>query len=175
MKSAVAALIGATVIVGGAAMVASWGVSLPHALAALALGLLVVVPAYFGPRLLGALRDRVRERLWQDVEGQHHSFGGVMLHVQDDGRHLWLAGDGLKRVLDRREADDVLAARISGRWRLDERQRLWLRVDGVVEHLATFPGRTDPRVQKLRRWLQRDVIDPAERRHRVAAGRPGAR
>jgi hypothetical protein len=175
MSSAGAAFAVAAVVVGAAALVASWGVNLPHLLAAVGLALLVVVPAYWGPRLLGALRDRARERLWREEEGQHHSFGGVSLRVQDDGRHLWLAGEGLKRVLDRREADEVLAARISGKWKLDERQGLWLRVDGVVEHLAVFPGRTDPRVQKFRRWLQRDVIDPAERRHRVAAGRPGAR
>jgi hypothetical protein len=73
-------------------------------------------------------------------------------------------------VLARPEADDVLAARISGHWKLDARGRLWLRVDAVVQHLATFPGRMDPRVQKLRRWLERDVLFPADRRHASGSG-----
>ncbi len=170
-----AALIGAALLAGGGALLASWGVSLPRLLLAMAAGLVVVTAAWWGPRALGALRDRFRERLWADVEGQHHSFAGVMLRVQDDGRHVWLLGDGLQRVLERREADDVLAARITGHWRRDDKSRLWLRVDAVVQHLAQMPGRDDPRVQRLRRYLQRDVLDPAERRHRVAAGRPGAR
>lgn len=175
MNSARAALLGAAVLVGAAALVASWGASLPQVLMAAGAGLLVVGSAWWGPRALGALRDRFRERLWADVEGQHHSFAGVTLRVQDDGRHVWLLGDGLQRVLERREADDVLAARITGHWRRDDKGRLWLRVDAVVQHLAQMPGRDDPRVQRLRRYLQRDVLDPADRRHRVAAGRPCAR
>lgn len=63
----------------------------------------------------------------------------------------------------------MVAARISSKWKLDERQQLWLRVDGVVGHLASFPGRMDPRVQKLRRWLERDVLFPAAQRPRGRA------
>jgi hypothetical protein len=107
----------------------------------------------------------LRQRMWAAEEGHHHAFAGVAFTMADDGRHMWLQGDALKRVLARPEADDVLAARISGKWKLDERGRLWLRVDAVVEHLASFPGRMDPRVQKLRRWLERDVLFPADRRH----------
>ncbi len=107
----------------------------------------------------------LRHQAWKGEEGRHHAFAGVRFTVADDGRHMWMNGDALKRVLARPEADDVLAARISGKWKLDERGHLWLRVDGVVEHLSQFPGRMDPRVQKLRRWLERDVLFPAGRRH----------
>lgn len=45
--------------------------------------------------------------------------------------------------------------------------------DAVVQHLATMPGRDEPRIQKLRRCLGRDVLFPA--RHRRDAARPPGR
>jgi hypothetical protein len=135
-------------------------------MAVVALAALVIVGA---PRLLIAAAERTHEaaqrQTWKTEEGHHHNFAGTTVAVHDDGRHVWMDGESLKRVLHRHEADDVLAARISGKWRIDERQRLWLRVDAVVEHLSAFPGRMDPRVQKLRRWLERDVLFPADQRH----------
>jgi hypothetical protein len=135
----------------------------------LLVGVGAVLVFFFVPRWVIGLGERTHEKLnqqvWKDHEGHHHAFAGVIFTVQDDGRHVWMQGDALKRVLARPEADDVLASRISGKWKLDERKQLWLRVDGVIEHLSVFPGRMDPRVQKLRRWLERDVIFPAERRH----------
>lgn len=129
-------------------------------------GLLLIVAV---PRLviwLGeAAHEGMRHQAWKHEEGRHHAFGGVHFTMVDDGRHMWMGGEALKRVLARPEADDVLAARISGKWKLDDKGRLWLRVDAVVEHLSVFPGRMDPRVQKLRRWLERDVLFPAGRRH----------
>jgi hypothetical protein len=148
------------------ALVHSWGYG---PLAVLGVAAVAAVVIVFVPRWIIALGEKASEGLhtqvWKGVEGQHHAFAGVAFTIADDGRHVWMNAEALKRVLARPEADDVLAARISGKWKLDDRQRLWLRVDGVVEHLARFPGRMDPRVQKLRRWLERDVLYPAERRH----------
>ena len=39
-----------------------------------------------------------------------------------------------------------------------------LRADSVVQYLAQMPDRTDPRVQKFRRYLEREVLYPATRR-----------
>lgn len=143
----------------------SWMTGLVYVLGVAGCAAILMV---FLPRWIIALGERAhggwRTQVWKAEEGRHHAFAGVVFTIVDDGRHVWMHGDALKRVLARPEADDVLAARISGRWKIDERQRLWLRVDGVVEHLASFPRRMDPRVQKLRRWLERDVLYPAERR-----------
>ena len=163
------------VAIGLMALVHSWGYGpLYVLLVAVAAAVLVV----FVPRWIIALGAQAHQGLhrqtWRAEEGRHHAFAGVTFTMADDGRHMWMQGDALKRVLGRPEADDVLAARISGQWKLDERRRLWLRVDAVVEHLATFPGRMDPRVQKLRRWLERDVLFPADRRHAKGPG-PGPR
>ena len=44
-----------------------------------------------------------------------------------------------------------------------------LNVQAVVQHLAQRPGRMDPRVLRLRRYLEREVLFPARRRaERVA-------
>lgn len=106
----------------------------------------------------------VRERFWSRQDGSYHAFGGVGLRVDDDGRHVWMDGPGLLRALGRREADDVLAARLTGMWRRDAKGVLMVRVDAVIDYLDHMPERNDPRVQKLRRYLERDVLFPASRR-----------
>jgi hypothetical protein len=164
----------AVIAVGLMAMFHSWGYGPLYVLLVAAGAVLVIV---FVPRWIIRLGEGAHQGLqtqtWKAEEGRHHAFAGVRFTVEDDGRHVWMLGDALKRVLARPEADDVLAARISGKWRLDAKGRLWLRVDAVVEHLSQFPGRMDPRVQKLRRWLERDVLFPAGRRHAGAGGAPG--
>jgi hypothetical protein len=123
----------------------------------------------WGTRLLDRIGHAWRAWIWRDEEGRHHAFGGVSLHIEDDGRHLWLAAVDLQRVLRSDEPDDAFAARHSERWRRDGQGRLWLRLDAVVERLRSMPGRDEPRTQKLRRYLERDVVYPAQRRRRRAS------
>lgn len=163
-----AAFITAAVLAGGGALLSSWGVGLWQILFALLCALALALIVLYGGRLLAWMADRGREHAWRHEEGHHHAFAGVTLQVHDDGRHVWLGGEGLLRVLGRKEPDDVLAARLPGQWRRDEKGRLQLRVDAVIDYLAHMPGRDDPRVQKLRRYLERDVLFPARERHRRA-------
>lgn len=141
------------------------GVGLP-----LLIGLAVVigVVAWMLPAMGVSWLDEivlfVRGLFWAPQQGRFHSFGGIPLQIEDDGRQVWIDGAGLQRVLGRREPEDVLAARLSGAWRRDARGALMLRVPAVVQHLATMPGRDDPRVQRLRRYLEREVLYPASRR-----------
>jgi len=120
-----------------------------------------------GVRWLDATVLWLRGWLWAAEQGHFHSFGGVPLDVHDDGRHVWLGAHGLQQALGRSEAEDVLAARHAGRWRRSGRDKaLQLRADAVVGWLATMPGRDDPRVQRLRRYVERDVLYPAAERRR---------
>lgn len=156
------------VAISAACLLLHWlGVGLP---------LLAVVVAVFGllamiaPRLLVRWLDHgvylVRAVLWRHEHGRHHSFDGVALDVHDDGRHVWLAAADLNRVLRVNEPEDVTAARHSGCWRHNEQGALQLRVDGVVAHLAAMPGRMAPRVIRLRRYLERELLFPAAERRR---------
>lgn len=123
-----------------------------------------------GVKLLDQAIHRVRALHWRDEEGRHHAFGGVPLRVEDDGRQVWLGGDGLRRVLASRDSDEVLAARHAGRWRRHADGELLLRVDAVIDVLAHGPGRLEPRTIRLRRYLERQVLFPAaERRRRQRA------
>ncbi len=122
---------------------------------------------WLGVRWLDEATAWVRGLFWARQQGRFHSFGGVPLHVEDDGRHTWVDGGGLMRVLDRREPEEALAARHFGHWRRNEEGLLMLRVDAVVQHLNTMPGRDLPRVQRLRRYFEREVLYPASRRRQA--------
>jgi len=119
---------------------------------------------WIGARWAGDIARFTRARFWAREQGQFHSFGGVPLHIADDGRHVWIEGDGYMRAVGRREPEDVLAARLAGHWQRDEKSRLLLRVDAVVQHLNSMPGRDEPRVLRLRRYLEREVLYPAAQR-----------
>ena len=142
------------------------GLGLPLLLAlTIVIGLVAWRFPFHGVRLLDAAIQFMRGLYWARDEGRFHSFGGVALVIEDDGRHVWLDGAGLLRVLERRESEDVLAARLAGQWRHNAQGLLMLRVDGVVQYLARMPARHEPRVQKFRRYLEREVLYPADRRH----------
>jgi hypothetical protein len=129
----------------------------------------VVAVCLATPRLAVSLLDDLilllRGIHWRREQGRHHAFNNVPLHIVDDGRHVWVGGEGLQRVLGTHDNDDVLAARHAGRWRRDD-GTLLLRVDAVVERLATGPGRLDPRTVRLRRYFEREVLFPAAERRR---------
>ncbi len=131
---------------------------------------LTVAGLWWAIQRTGDATAAVRERLGRADDGKHHAFGAVRLHIEDDGRHVWIDGPGVQRVLGRREPDEAQAARHAGAWRRNARGVLMLRVDAVVQHLAQMPGRDEPRIQKLRRYLERDVLYPAQRRHEAAPG-----
>ena len=158
--------------VGLVAGTAAWllnrsGWALPLALGAAVLTFFVLhLTPWIAVRTLDRLILLLRTWHWRSEQGRFHSFGGVPLSVHDDGRYLWIAGVDLQRVLGSYDAEDVLAARHAGRWRRDDKGTLWLRVDAVVHHLATAPGRLEPRTVRLRRYLEQDLLFPAAERRR---------
>jgi hypothetical protein len=73
----------------------------------------------------------------------------------------------LQRVMGRADSEPVLVARHAGRWRRDGRDHaLQLRADAVVAWLSSMPGRDAPRVQRLRRYIERELLFPAAERRR---------
>ena len=163
-----ALLVGAVLAAVGWALHAA-GAGLPLLMAALAIGLLLTwVLPHLGLRALDRLEHALRAAKWRREEGRHHAFGGTHLHIHDDGRHCWMTASDLRHLLQLREADDVIAARLSGRWRRDARGVLLLRVDAVARYLADAPGRMDPRTVRLRRYLDQDVLFPAAQRRRMS-------
>ncbi len=144
-----------------------FGIALPLFLG---LGIVVAVVAallpWIGVRWLDDLLQAGRAWRWRHEEGRHHGFGGLSISIEDDGRHVWIAGADLQRALHTTDRDDVLAARMPGRSRRDRRGDLLLRVDAVVDYLSTAPGRMEPRTVRLRRYLEREVLFPAAQRRR---------
>jgi hypothetical protein len=124
---------------------------------------------WIGVRWLDAAIRWARGHFWAREQGHFHSFGGVPLRITDDGRHPWVDADGYMRALGRLEPEAAVAARHAGHWQRDAEQRLMLRVDEVVRVLSTGRGATDPRVQRLRRYFEREVLFPARlRRERTS-------
>jgi hypothetical protein len=150
------------------------GVGLPLLLAlALVFAITVFVVPVIAGRWVSDVIRVVRGRFWAHEQGRFHAFDGVPLSIDDDGRHVWVDAGGYMRALGRREPEDAVAARHSGMWRRDDQGTLMLRVDAVVQLLSTMPGRTDPRVQRLRRYFEREVLYPAGRRREMASASAG--
>ena len=143
------------------------GVGLPMlALLAAVFALLALV----APRLLVRWFDHsvylARAAHWRRENGRHHSFDSIPLDVQEDGRHVWLRAADLNRVLRAHEPEDVTAAQHSGCWRRDDEGALHLRVDGIVACLCSMPERMQPRIIRLRRYLECELLFPAAERRR---------
>lgn len=152
----------------GLAGLLQWlGLALP-----LALGLasLLFVVAACLPQLgvvwLDAAIDALRALIWRHEQGRHHAFNGVLLDIQDDGRHVWIAAEGVQQLLGSSDSDARLQARHAGRTRRDEKEQLLLRVDALVEHLQSSTTRRDPSRLRLLHYLERDVLFPAAERRR---------
>ncbi len=166
-----AIVVGLTVTAIGA-FLQWWGVGLPLMLATLVVSACMAwfVPFVFMAWIEG-LTAVVRARFWAREQGHFHAFGGVPLRIEDDGLHVWVDAQGLQRLLGLKERDDVTASRMPGMWRRDAADHsLLLRVDAVVQYLGTMPERHAPRVQRLRRYLERQILFPAGERLRRRGG-----
>ena len=161
-----------SIVLGLAAAAAAWtfrrweGALRSVLLLAIAVSCIGYLLPSLGVSLLDRLIQAARSFHWHHEQGRHHAFAGVPLHIEDDGRHLWVDGNGLQRVLGSSDRDDVLAARHAGRWRRNRDGELLLRVDSVVELLAQGPGRMEPRKVRLRRYFERELLFPAAERRR---------
>jgi hypothetical protein len=123
------------------------------------------------PNTIEALLRGARARTWQHREGVHYSFAGVSLDVHDDGHQVWMHERGLRQLLQlERDPETAFKARFTGQWR-EPRELglkgvgLWLNAAALRQHLADAPERMDPKRVKLRAYLDREILQPAMRRH----------
>ncbi len=159
----------ALVVAGLLGWLQAWGVGLRLLLAlALVFSFVALAAPRLGVRGVDSLILALRGWFWRREQGHFHAFGGVPLDIEDDGHQVWVAGEGLQRVLGTSDSEATLAARHAGHWRRNADDVLQLRVDAVVQHLNTMPGRHDPRVQRLRRYFERAVLFPARLRRERA-------
>lgn len=123
------------------------------------------------PNGIEALLRGARAWAWRQREGVHHNFAGVSLDVFDDGQHVWLHERGLRQLLAlERDPAQAFKARFTGQWR-EARELglkgagLWLNAAAVHQHLSEARERMDPKRLKLRAYLDREILQPAARRH----------
>lgn len=143
------------------------GLTVPMAFGAAALVLFLInVLPWMDVMVVESAIIAVRAWLWRDEQGRHHSFNGVLLDIRDDGRHVWVAADGLRRAMRGDESDERLEVRFPGRGRRDEQGRLLLRIDAVTAYLHSSNTSRDPTRLRLLRFLENDVLFPAAERRR---------
>ncbi|MBK1689232.1 hypothetical protein [Rubrivivax gelatinosus] len=115
---------------------------------------------------VGWLVDRLRAFAWRDLEGRHHEFRHVPIDiVEGNGAERWLRLDHVRRVVPDLPLFPSLRHRHPRGLRRDD--------DGGVERIEARTLRrelTQAQALRTRRflvWLDRVVIDPAERRERM--------
>jgi hypothetical protein len=115
---------------------------------------------------VGWLVDRLRAFAWRDLEGRHHEFRHIPIDiVEGNGAERWLRLDHVRRVVPELPLFPSLRHRHPRGLRRD--------VDGGVERIEARTLRrelTQAQALRTRRflvWLDRVVIDPAERRERM--------
>ncbi len=161
----------AVVIAAALALTDKLGFGLPLLLMLVSmLGLVAYAAPQLGVRWLDDLILLARSWLWRHDHGSLHSFGGLRLEIEDIHGEMWIAADSLQRAINQREPEDVTAARLAGQWRRNHNGDIMLNVKAVVQHLATMPDRSNLRVQRFRRYLERDVLYPAARRRNERSG-----
>lgn len=141
-------------------------VAMPLIVTLALIGAFIAMAPHVGVRLLDAIVLRVRGWFWAEEQGQFHEFAGTPLRIEDDGRHVWIGAEGLQRAIGQLEPEDATAARHAGRWKRTAQGQLMLRADAVVQNLTQGPRRNEPRIQRLRLYLERQVLFPAARRAR---------
>ena len=155
------------VIAGFLGLLHALGVGLPLLLGlALVFCIVALVTPRLGVRWVDALIMALRGLYWRREQGRFHAFGGVPLDIEEDAHRVWVAGVSLQRALGTDDSEATLAARHAGHSRRNADGVLQLQVDAVVQVLNTMPGRHDPRVQRLRRYFEREVLFPAKLRRR---------
>ena len=153
-----------------------WGLGLPLLMLLLVLvGAVAKFVPHIGVRWLDGLILGIRTLLWRRVSGRHHSFAGISLVIEEAEGQMWMSADSLQRVLRQPEATSVTAARLADHDGVHARHNnegvLMLNVQAVVQHLSRMPGRTEPRILRLRAYLEREVLFPASRRASAASSR----
>lgn len=158
------------------------GVGLPLLWAlVVAMGVVAIAVPRLGVRWLDDAVLAYRTWLWRRESGHHHSFAGIALDIEESAGQMWISANCLQRALRLREDEATTSARLAGdasaavahAFRNDEGV-LMLNVRAVVQYLAHMPRRSDPRVLRLRRYLEREVLYPASRRAGAAATTPPA-
>lgn len=175
-----AAVVGLS-LAAGLGLLHALGVGLPLLWAlVVAVGVVAIVVPRLGVRWLDDAVLAFRSWLWRRESGQHHSFAGTALDIEEHAGQMWMSADCLQRALRLREAETATSARLAGGPSAaaahafqNDQGVLMLNVQAVVHYLDHMPRRSDPRVLRLRRYLQREVLYPASRRARAAATTSG--
>lgn len=106
--------------------------------------------------------QRLRERVWLPVHGQHYVFHGITIHVQEDDDHWrWVCLADVRKVLGETPADRTLASAWPARVKAGETAGgTFMRADALAEYLGK---QHRMRALRLRTWVERNLVFPARR------------
>jgi hypothetical protein len=139
-----------------------------------AVGLAVSAPL-FGVALAKPLLDMaagagrwLHGLAWRSVDGRHVAYKGIALDVVHDvDGTCWVGLAGLRKVVAGLPADAVFRAAYPERFRTAGRRPAgYLQVEALLDYLARATA--DPTL-RFRRWVERELAMPAQRRRERAA------
>ena len=122
--------------------------------------------------LAGALRDGMKQAQLAAVEGRHYAFRGRAVQVLDDAdRRRWVRLADVRAVVGFTASDGALAITYpDGVRRLGRPAEPHVGEEALLAHLLK---ERSPEAARLRRWVEREVVFPAQReRERLGVGVP---
>ena len=112
--------------------------------------------------LASELRQKMREQVWQPVEGRYHAYHGTPVQVLTDEQHRrWIRIADVRKITGFTASMAALSLTYPNGYQLMGRPAVpHLADDALVAHLHTESSQV---ALKFRQWVEREIAFPAQR------------
>ena len=112
--------------------------------------------------LAGALQRGMKHAHWHDVEGRHYAYRGRRVQVLDDAdRRRWVRLADVRAIIGFTTSDSALAIAYCDAVRaLGRPAQAHIVEEALLAHLGK---ERSPEAARLRAWVEREIVFPAQR------------
>ena len=123
--------------------------------------------------LASELRHAMRAAVWHPLEGRHFAYRGTPIQVlEDDDNRRWVRAADVRRIVGHSATNGALALTYPNGWRtMGQPAEPHFSDEALIAHLTKGNA---PEALRFRRWAEREIAFPAQRRRERLGIRPRA-